>query len=98
MTSKKKSLNEYFSKTGKDVIEITFDQMMHFAGNMLQVKNEKGETFLVMSEQAFQSLKPAQISQIENHTKILFSSIPTIEKLGGGSVRCMMAEVFLPEK
>lgn len=87
-----------FEVTGKDIIEITLDQMMNFAGNMLHVKNGKGETFLVMSNQAFESLNEAQVAQITKHTNILSASIPTIETYGGGSVRCMMAEVFLPEK
>ena len=91
-------LLQKFKETQKELVEITYDQMMHFAGNMLQVRNEKGATFLVMSEQAFQSLRKDQIAQIEKHTKILYSPIPTIETLGGGSVRCMMAEVFLPPK
>ncbi len=87
-----------FEGTKKEIIEITLGQMMNFAGNMLQVRNQDGETLLVMSEQAYQSLDPSQIKQIEKHTSILYSAIPTIENLGGGSVRCMMAEVFLPEK
>ena len=92
------TLEEKFSKTKKEIIEISLDQMMHFAGNMLQVRNDKGETLLVMSEQAYRSLNESQISKIEAHTQILHAAIPTIETLGGGSVRCMMAEVFLPEK
>lgn len=91
-------LRNKFEETEKEIIEISLDQMMHFAGNMLQVRNEKGETFLVMSGQAFESLNDAQIAQIRKHTNILSSPIPTIETFGGGSVRCMMAEVFLPEK
>jgi hypothetical protein len=63
---------------------------------MLQVRNPAGDTFLVMSEQAFKSLTPAQVVLIEKHTNILYSPIPTIETYGGGSARCMMAEVFLP--
>jgi hypothetical protein len=91
-------LQNKFAETGKEVIEITFDQMMNFAGNMLQVRNGKGETFLAMSSQAFNSLDESQIAQISKHTNILASPIPTIETYGGGSARCMMAEVFLPEK
>ncbi len=91
-------LIEKFEETQKEIVEITLDQMMHFAGNMLQVRNDKNNTFLVMSEQAYQSLTTDQIAQIEKHTQILYSPIPTIEILGGGSVRCMMAEVFLPPK
>ena len=94
----RKLLLSKFKQTKKEVIEISLDQMMHFAGNMLQVRNNKGDTFLVMSEQAYRSLNDVQISKIESHTEILYAAIPTIETLGGGSVRCMMAEVFLPEK
>lgn len=91
-------LRKKFDATEKEIIEITLDQMMNFAGNMLQVRNAKGETFLVMSGQAFDSLTEAQIEQIGKHTNILSSPIPTIETFGGGSARCMMAEIFLPEK
>ncbi len=91
-------LRSKFAATGKEIIEISIDQMLDFAGNMLQVRNGKGETFLVMSGQAFDSLNAAQIAQISKHTNIISSPIPTIETYGGGSARCMMAEVFLPEK
>lgn len=94
----KKFLLDRFKETKKEVIEISLDQMMHFAGNMLQVRNEKGDTFLVMSDAAYHSLNATQISQIEKHTEIIHAAIPTIETLGGGSVRCMMAEVFLPDR
>lgn len=94
--SERRMLMNKFAATGKEVIEISLDQMLHFAGNMLQVRNPAGDTFLVMSEQAFKSLTPAQIVLIEKHTNILFSPIPTIETYGGGSARCMMAEVFVP--
>ena len=86
-----------FSMTGKTVIEITLVQMMHFAGNMLQVQG-KEKDYLVMSEQAYQSLNEPQIEQIKSHTNILYSPLKTIETYGGGSARCMMAEVFLPIK
>lgn len=82
--------------TGKAIIAISHEQMASFAGNMLQVRNKSSETILVMSEQAYQSLDPSQIAEIAKHTKILYSPIPTIETFGGGSARCMMAEVFLP--
>lgn len=93
-----KKLKKIFKKTKKEIIDISLEQMLSFAGNMLQVENADGETFLVMSEQAFQSLNPEQIAQIEKHTNILYSPIPTIEKYGGGSARCMMAEVFLEKQ
>ncbi|MEM6964593.1 MAG: arginine deiminase-related protein [Bacteroidota bacterium] len=91
-------LLDRFEATNKEVIEITFEQILSFAGNMLQVRNKTGDTFLVMSEQAYQSLHEEQIKKIEARTNILYSPIPTIETLGGGSTRCMMAEIFLPEK
>jgi hypothetical protein len=89
-------LVEKFNATGKEVIEITISQMESFAGNMLQVRNKEGQTFLVMSEQAYHSLNEDQVKKIKTHTGILFSPIPTIETFGGGSARCMMAEVFYP--
>ncbi len=87
-----------FESTEKEIIEISETQMYQFAGNMLQVENQKGEPFLVMSKSAYKSLNPAQIRRIESYNKILSMSIPTIEKEGGGSARCMLAEVFLPNK
>ncbi|HEY8937520.1 MAG TPA: arginine deiminase-related protein [Cyclobacteriaceae bacterium] len=85
-------------KTGKEIITISLDQMNHFAGNMLQVQNKIGKRFLIMSSQAYSSLKAEQISAIENYNSIIHSSLDTIERNGGGSARCMMAEVFLPTR
>lgn len=93
--SERKSLLNCFAETGKEVIEISIKQVHAFAGNMLQLRNNKNETLLVMSEQAYHSLEPDQITAINRHTKILYSPIDTIETFGGGSTRCMMAEVFL---
>lgn len=87
---------EVLEDSGKEIIEISIEQMMQFAGNMLQVKGEDS-SYLVMSQAAYDSLDEEQIEEIEQYTKILSSPIPTIEELGGGSVRCMMAEVFLPK-
>lgn len=84
--------------TGHELIEINFDQMRAFAGNMLQVKNKKGESFLVMSTTAHASLTKSQLSIIQSLTTPLVVNIPTIEYAGGGGVRCMMAEIFLPKK
>lgn len=92
----KTKLLNYFSSTQKTIIDITFEQMSAYAGNMLEVQNKAGVSFLVMSSQAYQSLHPRQIEQIEQHSTILHSSIETIERYGGGSARCMIAEVFLP--
>jgi len=94
----KAQVEYYFRETEKAIIEISLEQMNHFAGNMLQVENQAGTTYLVMSEQAFKSLNTGQISQIERHTNILHSPLYIIEKYGGGSARCMLAEVFLPKK
>ena len=94
----KERLLATFKKTNKTIIEISLDQMYAFAGNMLQVKNTNGDTFLVMSSQAFNSLNEAQIQKINQFTQILHSDLMTIETYGGGSARCMMAEVFLPLK
>ncbi len=88
---------ETIESTDKEIIEISLEQMMQFAGNMLQVRNKDKETFLVMSEQAYQSLDEDQVSQIESFTTPLPVPLYTIEKYGGGSARCMMAEVFLPK-
>lgn len=81
--------------SGKQRIEISLDQMNHFAGNMLQVHNAKGEKLLVMSTQAFESLTPQQIAQLTSYNRIVHSSLTTIETNGGGSARCMMAEIHL---
>jgi len=82
---------------GKTIIEITEAQMHQFAGNMLQVQGRLNKRYLVMSQAAYSSLTTAQIAEIEKHCSILSSSLDTIETCGGGSARCMMAEVFLPK-
>jgi hypothetical protein len=82
-------------KTGKEVIDISLNQMNHFAGNLLQVANKKGIKFLIMSTQAFDSLTPNQLLKMERYNPILHSNLATIERNGGGSARCMIAEVFL---
>lgn len=84
-------------ESGKEIIHITEAQCNQFAGNMLQVKSQADKKLLVMSEQAFRSLTEDQIRQIEKHTDILYSPLTTIETCGGGSARCMMAEIFLPK-
>lgn len=87
-----------FKNTGKEVIDISFEQMNNFAGNMLEVKNPLNQNFLVMSESAFTSLNESQIAQINKYDEILYAPINTIEKIGGGSARCMMAEIHLERK
>jgi hypothetical protein len=82
----------------KEIILITEDQVNSFAGNMLEVKGTDDRRYLVMSNSAHQSLTKKQIAQIEEHLTILSSSLDTIEACGGGSARCMMAEIFLPKE
>ncbi|WBL45134.1 arginine deiminase-related protein [Algoriphagus halophytocola] len=96
--SEKQSVQRSLTQTGKKVIPITGKQKFNFAGNMLEVSNDGGEKFTVMSQTALDSLNVGQIQLIEKYTTIISPSIPTIEKLGGGSARCMMAELFLPKK
>uniref|UniRef100_UPI001F51AFEC arginine deiminase-related protein n=1 Tax=Flavobacterium sp. Root935 TaxID=1736610 RepID=UPI001F51AFEC len=79
----------------KEIILITEAQVNNFAGNMLEVRGNDDKRYIVMSASAHQSLTSKQIAQLENHAEILSSSLDTIEACGGGSARCMMAEVFL---
>mgnify|MGYP005681071369 FL=1 len=95
--SERKNVLKHLKEDGKQVIEITALQMHNFAGNMLQVRGADDELFLVMSAAAHESLTQSQIAKINNHCKIISSSLETIEACGGGSARCMMAEVFLPK-
>lgn len=92
--AEKKLVSKSLKEDGKTIIEISEQQLGAYAGNMLEVQNKKGEKFLVMSTQAYKSLDASQIKNIEEHLKILHSPINTIETLGGGSARCMMAEIF----
>lgn len=94
----RKNVVHHLKKDGKEIIEITEEQMNHFAGNMLQVIGANDKRLMVMSSQAFHSLMPDQIKNIEKHCEIIHSPLDTIETCGGGSARCMMAEVFLPRK
>ena len=80
--------------TGKKIITISEEQMLHFAGNLLQVENRDGKRFLVLSRSAYDSLTDIQINSLSVFNELIIVEIPTIEKLGGGSARCMMAEVF----
>ena len=95
--SEKKNVLKHLKEDGKQVIDITEAQMHSFAGNMLQVRGEKNEQFLVMSKAAHESLTQSQLTKINNHCEIISSSLETIETCGGGSARCMIAEVFLPK-
>lgn len=94
----REKVQEMIKSSEKEVIEISEDQMQQFAGNMLQVQNSEGKKFLVMSKTAYKSLTPEQIQNIEKYCEIIYSDLNTIEVNGGGSARCMLAEVFLPRK
>ena len=94
----RKNVLRHLKEDGKEVIAITEAQVNHFAGNMLQVVGSNDKRYLVMSAAAHQSLAKQQVATIEKHCEILSSSLNTIEACGGGSARCMMAEVFLPKK
>lgn len=96
--TEREQVEKALTESHKEVIEITEEQMQNFAGNVLEVRNNEGHKFLVMSECAYKSLTSIQIQTIEAHAEILYSDLHTIEKNGGGSARCMMAEVFLPKK
>ena len=96
--SERNNVIETIKNSGKELIEISEDQMQNFAGNMLQVQNKSGEKFLVMSQSAYKSLNRDQVSAIEKYCEIIYSDLEVIETNGGGSARCMLAEVFLPKK
>lgn len=93
----RKKLIASLKEDGKEIISITEAQMHNFAGNMLQVKGAFDKKYLVMSASAHNSLNAKQVDAIKKHCEILSSDLETIETLGGGSARCMMAEVFLPK-
>lgn len=93
----RKNVLKHLKENGREIIVISEKQVNKFAGNMLQVLGRNDEKFMVMSNTAYESLTKVQVKRIEKHCKILYSAIDTIESCGGGSVRCMMTEVFLPK-
>jgi hypothetical protein len=92
------AVRQLLESTGHAIIAITREQMHQFAGNMLQLKNTNGEKFLVMSQTANDSLRKEQRQMLEAYSTLLSIAVPTIEEVEGGSVRCMMAEMFLEKK
>lgn len=96
--SERKLVADSLKADGKTIVDITEGQMHQFAGNMLEVSGAFDKTYWIMSEAARKSLTKSQVDQIEKHSEILSSDLTVIETLGGGSARCMLAEVFLPEK
>jgi len=92
----RQSVINKLESTGKTIFEISMEQMNAFAGNMLQVKSKEGEAHLILSKSAYDSLEAEQKKRLYSLSNLLIVPIPTIEKYGGGSVRCMIAEVFHP--
>lgn len=92
------AVRQLLESTNHAIIPISREQMQRFAGNMLEVKNKKGESILVLSQSAFESLRKEQKAMLEAYTRLLPIPVPTIEAVEGGSVRCMMAEIFLEKK
>lgn len=92
------AVKQKLENSGKTIMEITMDQMSAFAGNMLLVKNRKDKNFLVMSDRAYASLTREQADTMDYFAEILHTDLGYIETVGGGSARCMIAEIHLPEK
>lgn len=92
------AVKQLLESTGHAIIPITRDQLYAFAGNMLELKNKKGESLIVLSQTAMNALRPEQIHQLQSFARLVPVAIPTIEQVEGGSVRCMMAEIFLQRK
>jgi hypothetical protein len=92
------AVRQLLESTGHSIISITRDQMHCFAGNMLEVKNTSGENVLVLSQTAFDSLRKEQKQMLEAYCRLLPIAVPTIEEVEGGSVRCMIAEIFLEKQ
>ena len=90
----KNEILESFKKTNKKVIKISLEQVNNYAGNMLEVKNEKNEKFLIMSDAAYKSFTKDQLNEFQKECKILHPNIECIETIGGGSARCMLAELY----
>ena len=96
--NQRKNVSNFINGSGKKLIEISENQVESFAGNMLELINENGNSLLVMSKSAEDSLNENQKNIIKNYSRIVSCDINTIEVCGGGSARCMMAEIFLPKK
>lgn len=92
------TISQLLTATGHEIIPITLKQVHAYAGNMLQVKNTKGKKFTILSKRANKALTKEQKDILKIHTNLLPVDITTIETIGGGSVRCMMAEIFLEKK
>lgn len=92
--NERKYVMDCLRESKKDIVQLSFNQVASFAGNMLQLKNKQGVPYTVCSSTAYASLSAEQMAQLEQHTTLLVFNIPIIEQIGGGSIRCMMAELF----
>ena len=92
--NERKKIMDRLAESKKDIVRLSFEQVESFCGNMLQLKNKQGVPYTVCSTTAWKSLTAAQIAVLERHTKLLAFDIPVIEQIGGGSIRCMIAELF----
>lgn len=95
--SEKQAVITSLQHTQKELVSITIEQMNRFTGNMLEVQNKEGKSLLIMSQSARQSLNNEQVKILEQYAEIVSADLSTIETIGGGSARCMLAEVHLPE-
>jgi hypothetical protein len=94
----KEKLRQQLLSSGRELLELNYHQLENFAGNMLMLRNSKGGNAMVMSERAFRSINTEQVKLIEKYAEIVCCDVNTIEQVGGGSVRCMLAEVFLEKR
>ena len=94
----RKAVMDSLKKTNKAIVELSLGQVDHFAGNMLEAKNKANESFLIMSSRAYKAMNQSQIIQIQKYSQIIHAPLTTIENYGGGSARCMLAEIFLPRQ
>lgn len=94
----KEKFRQELLSSGRELLELNYHQLENFAGNMLMLRNSKGGSVMVMSGRAFRSINTEQIKLIEKYAEIVCSDVNTIEQIGGGSVRCMLAEVFLEKR
>ena len=96
--SERENVRTKLRETGKEIIELTEEQIHQFAGNMLQIKSADGEPLLILSNSACKALSQEQINSLSSYNRLIPISIPTIDVYGGGSVRCMMAVIYNPFK
>jgi hypothetical protein len=86
--------DETLNKKPKRLIDINYEEMLNMAGNMIMVKNKNGDHCVIMSERARKGLRPENLKTLEKHYQIVSADLHMIETIGGGSARCMVAEIF----